>query len=113
MIGRIKGYRARGRLTEGVTLRRDRSSIRALAVEPRRVEALGWLDFENRDDRILASVIEVMRLSPARAVTLVTRDLNLQNKAEFARVPFIEPPEPPANALPTPTLKPTQPDATT
>ena len=25
-------------------------------------------------------------------VTMVTQDINLQNKAEFARIPFVEPP---------------------
>ena len=34
-----------------------------------------------------------MRKFPGRAVALVTRDINLQNKADFATVPFMEPPE--------------------
>ena len=34
-----------------------------------------------------------MRLYPHSAVFLVTRDINLQNKAELAKVCFIEPPE--------------------
>ena len=46
------------------------------------------------DDRLLATVVEVMRLHPHSPVTLVTRDINLQNKAEFACIPFVEPPEP-------------------
>jgi hypothetical protein len=43
---------------------------------------------------LLAGVIEVMRIRPRSPVLLVTRDINLQNKAEFADVPFIEPPDP-------------------
>jgi hypothetical protein len=39
-------------------------------------------------------VIEVMRMKPRSAVLLVTRDINLQNKAEFANIPFVEPPAP-------------------
>jgi hypothetical protein len=34
-----------------------------------------------------------MRQMPDAQVVLSTRDINLQNKAEFARIPFIEPPE--------------------
>jgi predicted ribonuclease YlaK len=55
---------------------------------------LPWLDAANDDDRLLASFLEVMRQFPHSAVLLVTRDINLQNKAEFANVCFIEPPEP-------------------
>jgi predicted ribonuclease YlaK len=47
-----------------------------------------------KDDQILASVIEVMRIKPRSPVLLVPRDINLQNKAEFANMPFVEPPEP-------------------
>lgn len=92
LIRRIKEYRRRGRLTEGVTLRRDVSTLRAWPKEPIDMP-LSWLDSTNSDDRILASTMEVMRLHPARVVILVTRDINLQNKAEFAHVPFLEPPD--------------------
>jgi len=93
LIRRIKGYRSRGRLTDGVPLRKGRSTIRAMAVEPRPDTALSWLRWDSADDRILSSVLEIMRTSPARPVVLVTRDLNLQNKAEFATIPYSEPPE--------------------
>lgn len=93
LIRQIKEYRRRGPLTEGVPLRNGRSTIRAIAVEPRQPPQLTWLDMDNADDRILASVIETMRVSTSRPVVLITRDVNLQNKAEFARIPFIEPPD--------------------
>ena len=64
-----------------------------MAVEPRRDAALGWLSWDSADDRILAAMLELMRSSPGRAVALVTRDINLQNKAEFAHLPYLEPPE--------------------
>ena len=89
----IKGYRARGRLTEGVPLVRDDSEIISLAVEPNFSKTLPWLNSDNNDDRILAAFVEVMRLNPRSPVVLVTRDINLQNKAEFAHLPFCEPPE--------------------
>ena len=59
-------------------------------------ETLPWLKADNNDDRILAGFIEIMREHPRCQVILVTRDMNLQNKAEYAGLPFIEPPEPPA-----------------
>jgi len=93
LITRIKGYRGRGQLNEGVTLRRGMSTLRSVATEPSMAATLPWLDAANDDDRLLASALEVMRQYPHSAVFLVTRDINLQNKAEFAKVCFIEPPE--------------------
>jgi predicted ribonuclease YlaK len=94
VITRIKGYRARGQLTQGVPLRKPVSRIRALGTEPRMEDSLPWLDAGNRDDRFIASTIEIMRQHPRSAVTIVTRDINLQNKAELASIPFVEPPDP-------------------
>lgn len=96
LIRMIKGYRERGRLTDGVPLVKGVSRIQSLAVEPDLSESLPWLDKDNQDDRILALVIEVMREHPRSPVILVTRDVNLQNKCEFARLPFAEPPDPEA-----------------
>ena len=56
-------------------------------------ETLSWFVADNKDDQFLAACIEVMRSHLRSAVVLVTRDINLQNKAEFARLPFTEPPE--------------------
>ena len=94
LIRQIKEYRRRGKLTEGVNLVADTIGIMAVATEPRAESFLHWFDPTNNDDRILASVLEVMRQRPRSPVVLVSRDVNLQNKAEFARIPFVEPPEP-------------------
>lgn len=94
VISQIKELRRRGRLTEGVTLVSGKSAVLSVATEPRLDESMPWLDAANADDRFLASVVEVMRLHPRCAVLVVTRDVNLQNKLEFARMPFMEPPEP-------------------
>lgn len=94
VISQIKELRRRGRLTEGVTLVSGKSTVASIATEPRINDSLPWLDSANSDDRFLASVIEVMRLHPRCTVLVVTRDVNLQNKLEFARIPFLEPPEP-------------------
>ncbi len=92
LIRRIKEYRRRGKLTEGVTLVGDKSEIMAFAAEPKMDEALAWLDEFSSDDRILASTIEVIKARPHSPVVLVTGDINLQNKAEFAGIPNMEPP---------------------
>lgn len=96
LIRRIKGYRARGHLADGVPLRKGRSTLMTIAIEPKMDESLPWLDADNNDDRVLAGVVEVMREHPRCQVILVTRDMNLQNKAEYAGLPFVEPPDPPA-----------------
>jgi predicted ribonuclease YlaK len=94
LISQMKEYRRRGRLTEGVTLVNGKSTLLAIATEPNMQNSLPWLDSVNNDDRFLAVVIEVMRLRPRSVVFAVSRDINFQNKAEFARIPFVEPPEP-------------------
>jgi hypothetical protein len=94
----IGEYRRRGRLTDGVPLRSSVSTIKMIAVEPRIDRSLPWLDPSSQDDRILASTIEVMRLYARSNVSLVTRDVNLHNKAEYALVPAVAPPTPPAPA---------------
>lgn len=97
LIRRIKSYRGRGDLTSGVPLVRNVSAIKTIALEPKVEETLPWLDASNEDDRILASFVEVMREHVRTPVILVTRDINLQNKAEYAGLPFVEPPDPPAS----------------
>ncbi len=94
LIRRIKGYRERGSLRDGVPLKKGMSRLRSIAVEPDLGVSLPWLDASNSDDRLTATFIEVMRRNPRSAVVLVTRDINLQNKLEFARLPFAEPPDP-------------------
>ena len=94
LIRRIKSYRGRGDLSAGVTLVKNVSTIKTLALEPKVEETLPWLDPTNKDDRILAAFVEVMREHVRTPVILVTRDINLQNKAEYAGLPFAEPSDP-------------------
>ncbi len=93
LIRRLMEYRRRGDLNEGVVLRRDSHRLRTLAVEPDFRHSLPWLDPDNQDDRILAGFVEVMRQHPRCPAALVTGDINLANKADYARVPCVEPPE--------------------
>jgi len=89
-----KEYRSRGDIFEGVIIVKGRSKIAAVALEPDMDHSLPWLKADSKDDRLLASSIEIMRQNPRKPVLLVTRDINLQNKCETAKVPYIEPPEP-------------------
>jgi hypothetical protein len=95
LIRQIKEYRRRGNWFEGVVLRNGVSILRAIATEPSLSESLPWLKGENADDRLLASVLEIMCAHPRSNIHLVSRDLNVQNKAEYAGIPYLEPPDPP------------------
>jgi PIN domain len=93
VIRQMKEYRRRGPLTCGVAVVNGRIGLRSVAIEPRVDDLLPWLDSACADDRMLAGCVEAMRMHSRSVVALVTGDINLQNKAEFARVPYIEPPE--------------------
>ena len=84
-IKRIKGWRNQGSLRHGTTVNGD-IIVKAVAVEPNMHHTLTWLDEENRDDRIIASVLEVQSSYPNARVVLVTEDVNLLNKADLARM---------------------------
>ena len=88
LIGRVRSYHSRGDIFAGVPLAKDKSTVKTSAIEPRVEDSLPWLDPSNRDDRIVASLIEATRAHPRSPVVLVTRDVNLQNKAAFAGLPF-------------------------
>lgn len=94
IIRKFKDYRRRGSLTEGVVLVTDRILLRAYAIEPDVTNALPWLDPNNDDDRHIATTIEIMRDHVGSSVSIVSHDINLLNKAEVARIPLLEPPEP-------------------
>jgi hypothetical protein len=91
VVRRIKGWRRQGALHEGVTLHRT-IQVRAIAEEPDVRGTLHWLDPSNRDDRIVASVLGIQVLAPSARVVLVTSDINLQNKADAAKLPCAETP---------------------
>lgn len=94
IIRKFKDYRRRGSLTEGVVLVTDRILLRAYAIEPDVTHALPWLDPSNDDDRHIATTIEIMRDHLGSSVSIASHDINLLNKAEVARIPLLEPPEP-------------------
>ena len=89
VIKRVKGWRNQGSLRDGVTV--DRTiTVRAVAIEPDMQNTLTWLDKENRDDRIIAAVLEVQSAHPTAQVILITGDINLLNKADVARIQTAE-----------------------
>jgi rRNA-processing protein FCF1 len=89
IITRIKGWRAQGPLLDGVIL--DKTiRVRAVHNEPKVTHSLSWLDPDNADDRIIASVLHIQATSPSSHVILVTGDINLQNKADAAMIETAE-----------------------
>jgi hypothetical protein len=91
IIKQIKGFRQRGSLIKGVNLVNNISTLKSIATEPDFSNTLDWLDEKNNDDRFIASYFEIIRSYPSYNVSIVTGDINLQNKAEFALIPFVEP----------------------
>jgi hypothetical protein len=88
----IKGLRKQGSVLEGVTVAKT-ITVQMIPTEPRMAELPSWLDPENQDDRIVGSLLEIQCAQPSAVVVLVTDDMNLQNKAEMAFLPWAEPPE--------------------
>lgn len=93
IIKKLKEYRRRGKLLEGVTVIKEKISLRTVAVEPKFDSTLSWLDRSNEDDRLIAELLEIMKNHGGSSVFMVTGDINLQNKCEAADLAFIEPPE--------------------
>lgn len=91
VIRRLKGLRQQGNLLKGVTVNKT-ITVRMNAKEPNFNNTLNWLDPKNNDDRIIASSLELQWAYPSNKIVLVTADVNLQNKAEFAKLPYVEPP---------------------
>jgi rRNA-processing protein FCF1 len=89
----IKGLRKQGSVLDGVTVSKT-ITVQMVPTEPRLADLPSWLDADNKDDRIIASTLEIQAAQPSATVVLVTDDINLQNKAEMAFLPWAEPPEP-------------------
>jgi len=61
-----------------------------VATEPNFSLAPSWLDRAHNDDRLIAACFEVQITNPGACVVLLTADINLQNKAETAFLPYFE-----------------------
>jgi predicted ribonuclease YlaK len=67
--------------------------MKTVGTESNFQKTLHWLDSGNNDDRIIAGVLEVQRSNPSSMIVLMTSDINAQNKAEVAHLPYVEPPD--------------------
>jgi PIN domain len=92
LINKVKEYRRRGNLAEGVMVIKDKIQLFTIATEPDFSKTFSWLDKGNSDDRLIAETLEIIRMHAGRPVALVTADINLQNKCEHAQIIFYEPP---------------------
>lgn len=95
VIRKIKEYRRRGPMHDGVVVVKQRVFLRSVAAEPDMAQSLSWFRPGNADDRFLAGAIEVMRGDLGKPTFIVTADINMQNKADMAGLPFREVPASP------------------
>ena len=49
-----------------------------------------FLDKSHNDDKIIMNILNIQRRFPSSVVILVTKDINMQNKAEYAMVNCID-----------------------
>lgn len=89
VVRRLKEYGRRGDTLVGVRIA-SRLRLRELAVDADMARAPSWLQRGHADDELLASVLELQWDDLKARVVLATRDRNLQNKARFARVPYLD-----------------------
>ena len=89
----INDLTSRGDVLEGISGAHG-LKIKMLAKEPDFSQLPNWLDPSNKDDRIVASAIELQRLSPASTITIVANDINMQNKAKLASINVLHSPTP-------------------
>ncbi len=92
VIRRLKGLFLQGDIHEGVIVNKT-VTVRTTAQGPDFTKTLSWLDPDNNDDCIIAAALEVQREEPSNIVVLVTSDINHQNKAIMAKLPYVEPPD--------------------
>jgi PIN domain len=91
VISRIKGWRNQGSLAVGVIV--DKSiTVKTSHSEPDMNRTLSWLDANNEDDRIIASILALQGEYPSAHVILVSGDINIQNKADAALIETTEGP---------------------
>ena len=89
-IRRFKEYGRRGDTLRGEVKIAGKLSFAEVAIEPDMDWTLDSLRADSADDRLLASTIELMWRELASTVALVTGDRNLQNKARYARVTYLD-----------------------
>lgn len=86
VIKRLKGYLKQGDVKTGVTIEKERITIKMVETEPKFENLPEWLDKENKDDRIIASVLTCQTNYLNSIIYLVTGDINMINKASLAGI---------------------------
>ncbi len=89
-VRNIKEYRRRGRLLDGVKIT-NKIFLYSIATEPKFDNMPTWLDPNNKDDRFLALCIEAASKFPDSELAILTLDVSLQNKADYALFPYQDP----------------------
>lgn len=89
VIRRLKEYGRRGDTFEGVPVA-GQLRLREVAVDADMDAAPSWLRAGHGDDELLASAFELRWQDMSAVVCLATRDRNMQNKARFGRLPYID-----------------------
>ena len=89
MIKRIKGWKTQGKITQGIIINKT-ITLKAEVGKPLENYLPSWLDLSNNDDKILAYILNIQKKSPSAIIILVTRDINMQNKAEILNIEYID-----------------------
>lgn len=93
IINRLKGYKKQGDIVNaGITIN-NTILLKMIPTEPNFNKTLNWLDQNNNDDRLIASILDIQVKHMSSEIKLITADLNLQNKATFAGIAYLDPDE--------------------
>ena len=85
----LKRLRSLGDTFKGVSAA-DGVLFQMVPIEPNFGNAPGWLNKTVGDDRVVVSALEIQFQHPDTTVILLTNDLGMQNKAELAKLPYVE-----------------------
>jgi len=89
-ISTIKKLRNKGNFLDGINVTKSIKLMTIVEVSSKN-SPLSILESENKDDKILTSVLEIQRKYPTDCVYLLTSDIHLQTKAESLSISFLEP----------------------
>lgn len=94
IINQINEYDRRGDILKSVNVFDNKIFIMSEPLEPNFQYTLSFLNPNIKDDRYVATALEIMRKHNASQVYLVTADFNLKQKCRMSSVPVLLPPEP-------------------
>ena len=65
-------------------------TLKMRATEPNFESLPPWLDPNNRDDRIVAAALEIVKEYPSSNIAVLSNDLNMHNKCSLAGIACLE-----------------------